>query len=531
MVKKVAVIGAGCSGLVAIKSCLEEGLEPTCFELSNDIGGLWRYTEKVEEGRPSIYRSVVMNTSKEMSCYSDFPMPDHFPNFLHNSKFLEYYRLYAEHFGLMKYINFKTRVCSVRKRPDFAATGQWDIITEKDGKRESATFDAVLVCSGRFTKPVFPIKSFPGLEKYKSKFMHSREYKHPDGFQGKRVLVVGIGNSGVDIATELSRVASQVFISTKRGGWIVSRLIDHGFPWDTWIHTRFKTWLRLSLPVSLVNWLITRRLNEWFDQEAYGLQRDSSLWKDPLANDDLPGCIFRGSVVVKPAAVEFGETSVTFEDGTQEDFDIIIFATGFSISFPFLEESVFTISDSTVSLYKNIFLPNLENPTLAFIGLSRPIGSILVASEMQTRWATRVFKGLNKLPPLEKCMEDIAKKSKVLTQRYGTLQGNTFQIEFIEYVDEIASEIGVKPNVFRLLLSDPRLALEVFFSACTPPQYRLTGPGKWDGARNAILTKWDRILKPMKTRVVKNKANSSPLLNMLGLLSLLVLVATIFICT
>lgn len=531
MVKSVAVIGAGCSGLVAIKSCLEEGLEPACFELSNDIGGLWRYTEKVEEGRASIYQSVVMNTSKEMSCYSDFPMPAHFPNFLHNSKFLEYYRLYAEHFGLMKYIKFKTRVCSVRKRPDFSASGQWDVVTEKDGKRESAIFDAVLVCSGRFTKPVFPIKSFPGLEKFKGKFLHSREYKHPDGFQGKRVLVVGIGNSGVDIATELSRVAAQVFISTKRGGWIVSRLIDHGFPWDTWIHTRFKTWLRLSLPVSLVNWLITRRLNEWFDQEAYGLQRDSSLWKDPLANDDLPGCIFRGSVVVKPAAVEFGETSVTFEDGTQEDFDIIIFATGFSISFPFLEESVFTISDSTVSLYKNVFLPNLENPTLAFIGLIRPIGSILVASEMQTRWATRVFKGLNKLPPLEECMEDIAKKSKVLTQRYGTLQGNAFQIEFIEYVDEIASEIGVKPNVVRLLLCDPRLALEVFFSACTSPQYRLTGPGKWNGARNAILIKWDRILKPMKTRVVKNKANGSPLLNMLGLLSLLVLVATIFMCT
>lgn len=119
----------------------------------------------------------------------------------------------------------------------------------------------------------------------------------------------------------------------------------------------------------------------------------------------------------------------------------------------------------------------------------------------------------------------------MITKRYGTLKGNAFQVDIIEYVDEIASEIGVKPNFFSLLVSDPKLALEVFFSCCTSPQYRLTGPGKWNGARNAILIKWDRILKPMKTRVVKNKANGSPLLNMLGLLSLLVLVATIFMCT
>uniref|UniRef100_A0A8C4WDE4 Flavin-containing monooxygenase n=1 Tax=Gopherus evgoodei TaxID=1825980 RepID=A0A8C4WDE4_9SAUR len=107
MAKRVAVIGSGVSGLTSTKCCLDEGLQPTCFERSDDIGGLWRFKEKVEEGRASIYQSVFTNSSKEMSCFSDFPMPEHFPNFLHNTRFLEYLKLYAKHFDLLKYIKFK----------------------------------------------------------------------------------------------------------------------------------------------------------------------------------------------------------------------------------------------------------------------------------------------------------------------------------------------------------------------------------------------------------------------------------------
>ncbi|XP_078499014.1 dimethylaniline monooxygenase [N-oxide-forming] 2-like [Lissotriton helveticus] len=529
MVKTVAVIGAGCSGLGAVKICLEEGLEPTCFEKSDEIGGIWRYKEEVEEGITSIYKSLVSNTSKEMSCYSDFPMPDDFPNYLPNSKFLEYFKLYAEHFGLMKHIRLRTKVCSVKKQPDFLTSGQWEVVTETDGKQESAIFDAVLVCSGRYVVPALSLESFRGIKRFKGKYFHSREYKHPDGFQGKKVLVVGVGNSGVDIATEISRVAAKVFISSNRGAWVISRLSEGGYPWDIWFTTRFKTWIRLSLPLFLVNWWIERFLNKRFDTSNYGLQRDSSLWKDPLVSDDLPLCIIRGFLSVKPGVAEFAENSVTFQDGTSEDIDIVILSTGFLFTFPFLDESVVKISNNKVLLYKQVFPPELEKPTLAFIGLIQPIGSILVTSEMQARWVTRVLKGLNKLPTVEEQRKELAWRSKMITKRYGTLKGNAFQVDIIEYVDEIASEIGVKPNFFRLLLSDPRLALEVFFSCCTSPQYRLTGPGKWDGARNAIMTKWERMLKPMKTRVVKSRSRRSPLSIVLGLLCLFALFTSIFL--
>ncbi|XP_023566027.1 dimethylaniline monooxygenase [N-oxide-forming] 2-like [Octodon degus] len=117
MAKTVAVIGAGVSGLISLKCCVDEGLEPTCFERTEDIGGLWRFKESVEDGRASIYKSVITNTSKEMSCFSDFPMPEDFPNFLHNSKLLEYFRIFAKKFDLLRYIQFQVFVLTGQSQP------------------------------------------------------------------------------------------------------------------------------------------------------------------------------------------------------------------------------------------------------------------------------------------------------------------------------------------------------------------------------------------------------------------------------
>ncbi|XP_040825958.1 dimethylaniline monooxygenase [N-oxide-forming] 4-like isoform X4 [Ochotona curzoniae] len=210
MAKKVAVIGAGVSGLTSIKCCLDEDLEPTCFERSNDIGGLWKYTETAEDGMTRVYWSLVTNVCKEMSCYSDFPFREDYPNFMIHSKFLQYLQEFAEHFNLLKYIQFKTTVCSVTKRPDFSTTGQWEVVTETEGKQQRAVFDAVMVCTGKFLSPCLPLESFPGIQKFKGKVLHSQEYRIPEGFRGKRVLVIGLGNSGGDIAVELSRTTSQI---------------------------------------------------------------------------------------------------------------------------------------------------------------------------------------------------------------------------------------------------------------------------------------------------------------------------------
>ncbi|XP_069823698.1 dimethylaniline monooxygenase [N-oxide-forming] 2-like isoform X2 [Dendropsophus ebraccatus] len=269
---KVAVIGAGVSGLTCIKCCLDEGLEPTCYERSDDIGGLWRFSNNVENGQASIYQSVVSNTSKELMCYSDFPYPEDYPNFVPNHKLLEYQRKYADEFHLLKYIRFRTAVISVRKSKDFGSSGQWSVTTEKDSKQETTIFDAVMVCSGHHTDPYYPLESYPGLKRFRGRYFHSREYKNPDQFKGKRVVIVGMGNSAADIAVDLSRTASQVFLSTRRGVWVIGRVYDHGYPWDICYNTRFETLKRNNLPMSIISRLTETKMNQWFCHENYGLQ-------------------------------------------------------------------------------------------------------------------------------------------------------------------------------------------------------------------------------------------------------------------
>ncbi|NWX63544.1 FMO5 monooxygenase, partial [Promerops cafer] len=492
--QRVAIIGAGASGLCALKCCLDEGLEPTCFERSKDIGGLWRFEECPEDGRASIYRSVIINTSKEMMCFSDFPIPEDFPNYMHNSKIMEYFRMYAQHFDLLRHIRFRTSVCRVSKRPDFASSGQWEVVTESKGKQEAAVFDAVLVCSGHHTDAHLPLSSFPGLEKFEGWYLHSRDYKSPQLFLGKRVVVVGIGNSGIDIAVELSHAAKQVFLSTRRGSWVLHRVADSGYPFDFSYISRFTQFLQNLLPPNIISFFLERKLNARFDHSLYGLKpKHRVLDQHPTINDDLPNRIISGRVQVKPNIREFTEASAIFEDGTREDVDAVVFATGYSFSFPFLEG--FEVVENQIPLYKFVFPPDLEKPTLAFIGLIQPLGAIMPVSELQCRWATRVFKA-PPCSPYSRCPRVKPSCSPSLpAHRYVKSQRHTIQVDYIPYMDELACQLGVKPNLLTLFLTDPKLAMEVAFGPCTPYQYRLRGPGAWAGARAAILSQRRRVVR------------------------------------
>ncbi|XP_065529066.1 flavin-containing monooxygenase 5-like [Lathamus discolor] len=303
----------------------------------------------------------------------------------------------------------------------------------------------------------------------------------------------------------------------------------------------------------------------------------------PTINDDLPIRIISGRVLVKPNIQEFTETSVIFEDGTREDIDAVVFATGYSFSFPFLKGCV-KVVENEISLYKFMFPPDLEIPTLAFIGLIQPLGAIMPISELQCRWATSIFKGKRdksplwlqpKPAPLESPKNregtvlgtadvghpscavllpgtlGIAEKWQGCAQmlkthpsdpsqwwsikyhplgmqgicwfclyhpltlpahRYMKSRQYAIQVDYIPYMDELACQVGVKPNVPTLFLTDPKLALEVAFGPCTPYQYRLRGPGKWAGAREAILTQRQRITKPLQTRLMEEHPSASTML-------------------
>lgn len=502
MSRRVAVIGGGSSGLACIKCCLDEGLEPVCFESSNDIGGLWRFKENPEPDRASIYNSVIINTCKEMMCFSDYPIPGHFPNFMHNSLIMDYFRMYAEHFQLTKHIRFQTRVLQVRQRPDFCRSGQWDVETEStNGGRERHVFDAVMICIGHHCHPNLPLHDFPGIDTFKGTAHHSRDYKTPEEWRGKKAVVIGIGNSGGDIAVELSRFTKQVFLSTRRGSWVLNRVGDDGLPLDM-LYNRAIVFLQKTLPYNTFCTLGENRLNKRFNHSLYGLKPKHRLMSQhPMVNDELPNRILSGTVRVKPNIKRIHGSSVEFTDGTvEEDIDLLVFATGYSFSFPFLASDVLSVSGNKASLYKYVFPPGLQRPTLAVIGLVQPLGAIMPISEMQARWATRVFQGLNKLPSMAAMLKDIKVKQETMAKRYVTSSRHTIQVDYVTYMDEISSEVGVRPNILKLLLTDPKVGLQVLLGPVSPYQFRLTGPGKWAGARQAILTQWERVAQAMKTR-------------------------------
>ncbi|KAK1795862.1 hypothetical protein P4O66_008973 [Electrophorus voltai] len=502
MARRVAVIGAGSSGLACIKCCLDEGLEPVCFESSDDIGGLWRFKENPDPDRASIYHSVIINTSKEMMCYSDFPIPAHFPNYMHNTYIMDYFRLYAERFQLMRYVRLQTKVLHIIPKSDFTQSGQWDIEMEDgDGKKEKHVFDAVLVCTGHHCHPNLPLKDFPGIDTFKGKYFHSRDYKTPEEWRHKRAVVIGIGNSGSDIAVELSRMTKQVFLSTRKGSWIRNRVGYRGIPLDM-TFTRVDQILASYFPHTVISHLVEKSLNKRFNHELYGLKPKHRAYSEhPTLNDELPNRIISGTVLVKPNVKEFRGSAVVFEDGTVEDhIDLVVFATGYTFSFPFLPAHVLSVTANKMPLYKYVFPPDLDKPTLAVIGLIQPLGAIMPISEMQARWATRVFKGVKKLPSQSAMLEDIKAKKETMAKRYVASQRHTIQVDYMAYMDELADQVGVRPSILWLLLTDPAIGFRVLFGPCTPYQYRLRGPGWWEGARRAILTQWERLATPLKTR-------------------------------
>jgi len=208
--KKIAVIGAGASGLPAIKSCLDEGLQPVCFERMEDIGGLWNWREKPKDGVSTVMKSTIINSSKETSFYSDFLVPDEYPNYMHNRKVLSYLRLYAKNFDLFKHIHFRSEIKRVSQAENFEETGRWklEIKDLESGLTRTEEFDGVMVCSGHHAEK--KIVHFPGQEEFEGKIVHTHDYTDHQGYEGKRVIVVGIGNSGADVSVELSKVCDQV---------------------------------------------------------------------------------------------------------------------------------------------------------------------------------------------------------------------------------------------------------------------------------------------------------------------------------
>jgi cation diffusion facilitator CzcD-associated flavoprotein CzcO len=419
----VGIIGAGVSGLTACKALSDFGVPHTAFEASDEVGGNWYFQNP--NGVSSAYRSLHIDISKPSISFRDFPMPDRYPDYPHHTHIFEWLRDYADAFALRERIRFNTRVERAERGPQ----GGWRI-TLDDGAQE--TFDALLVCNGHHWNPRSP--EFPGA--FDGPQIHSHDYIEPANpldLHGKRVLVVGIGNSAVDIVSELARktVADTVFLSTRSGAYVVPKYI-FGKPADQVVKTNPR------LPASAQRRL-ARVLPRIFSgrMEDFGLPTPNHNFLDahPTVSSELLGRLGAGDAVAKGDVAELLGDRVRFADGSIEPVDAIVYATGYNVSFPFFDPDFLAAPENVLPLYKRMLKPGLDD--LAFIGLGQPIPTIFPFSELQSKLAARWLSGDWAPPPEAEMVQEIRRDEAFHTGHFLNKPRHTMQLEWYAFEHEL----------------------------------------------------------------------------------------------
>ncbi|MBS0209598.1 MAG: NAD(P)-binding domain-containing protein [Planctomycetes bacterium] len=379
---RYCLVGAGSSGLTVAKNLLALGLPFDCFEREDDVGGNWYY------GRPasSVYASTHLISSKRYTEYTDFPMPAEYPPYPSHRQAWEYLRSYARHFDLYRHITFGVSIESIEP-----ADGAWRVVTS-DGR--SQVYRGVVIANGHNWDPRWP--DVPGT--FNGTLLHSCQYKTPDVLAGRRVLVVGGGNSGCDIAVEAAQHAAEVHLSLRRGYHYVPKFLL-GKPVDAcneWmLRKRLPLWLRRKISQVLLRLSVGR-------PESYGLPRpDHELYEThPIVNSQLPYFAGHGRIRVRPDLAEWCGNEVRFADGSQTPFDVVVCATGFKISFPFIDRRWLNCRDERPELYLNIFHPEFD--TLCVAGLLQPDSGQWGLVDYQAQLIARFFASLDNVATFDK---------------------------------------------------------------------------------------------------------------------------------
>ena len=301
----MCIIGAGSSGIAACQVLHARGIPFDCFETGSGVGGNWRYDN--DNGMSSAYRSLFINTSREMMEYASYPMPAEYPDYPHHTQIAAYFDDYVDHFGFRDRIRFRTEVTSVEPE----GGGRWTV-TLDDGT--AATYDAVMVANGHHWNPKPPEPAFPGQEEFRGEQLHSHHYREPDErFVDRNVLVLGIGNSATDIAVETSRVSKMTYLAMRRGAHVLPKYIA-GTPTDQ----LGPKWMS-HMPFAVTRSLFMRELKHvQGPMENYGLpEPDHKLGEaHPTISADLLPRIGHGRITPKPNIERLDAGSVHFVDGT-----------------------------------------------------------------------------------------------------------------------------------------------------------------------------------------------------------------------
>jgi cation diffusion facilitator CzcD-associated flavoprotein CzcO len=427
---KVCIIGAGSSGIAACQVLKARGIAFECFEKGSQIGGNWRYEN--DNGMSSAYRSLHINTSRRVMAFKTLPMPDHFPDYPNHFEMAAYFDEFADHFGLREEIRFRTEVVSVEP-----ADGEWEVTVEgEDGKRQADRYRAVLIANGHHWDPRWPEPAFPGSEEFGGEQIHVHHYREADVLRGKRVLVLGIGNSATDVAVESSRIADATFLAMRRGAYVLPKYLN-GKPIDETTNDFLS-----RFPISVQRFFSMRMLGiAAGSMTDYGLpEPDHKLFEaHPTVSSELLSRLGHGDVTVKPNIERFaGGRTTRFTDGSEEELDLVVYCTGYKMTFPFFEDGVFSSPDNRMPLYHRVV--SVERPGLYFIGFIQPLGPIMPLAEAQCEWVADLLADRAALPPAAEMKREIASEERKMAKRFVASKRHTVEVDFHPYLRQLRRE-------------------------------------------------------------------------------------------
>jgi hypothetical protein len=361
-------------------------------------------------------------------------MPDTLPDYPSHWQIAEYFDDFVDHFGLRERITFRTEVVKV-----VPARGRgWEVTlrsVDDPVAAETRHYDHVLVANGHHWDPRWPEPSFPGAEDFPGTQLHAHYYRTPDVLADKRVVVLGIGNSATDIAVESSRVAAETHLAMRRGAHVLPKYL-FGVPTD---HLTSSPLARGPFAMQKLGMKAMLRLAVG-RMSDYGLPEPDHdvLEAHPTISDDLLTRLGHGDISVKPNIDRFEGAKVFFTDGSAVEADVVVYCTGYRVSFPFLGDTVVRAEDNHVDLYRRVVSP--DHPGLYFIGLIQPLGAVMPLAEEQAHWVGELITGEVDLPPVAEMRRQVADYDRALRKRYVASKRHTIQVDAHEYRTELRRE-------------------------------------------------------------------------------------------
>ncbi len=521
---KVCVVGAGVSGVACAKELSQQGIAVDVYEMMPITGGVF--------GSYS-WKGGQFTSSTVFTWYSDFPIENR-QKFLTWREFLDYLEDYIDHFDLRASINLNCKVTAIEKKGD-----GWIVNVKKKNwsnghyfhpKQEVieedivSEYSHVIICSGLHNVPQMP--KVEGLDAFAGKVMHSNTYRDAEDFRGQRVVVVGAGESGSDIAHQVAKVAKSCTISMRSApGTLFPKFIQGNTPDirdDRLSYNLPRIWSSFILKVHR-NFYNSQKENpevfQWAAASNFN-NNQCSFNTNACKSFGIPEAVVNSGAVLKPSIVRADQEGVTYSDGTHTACDAIIFCTGYKATFSFLSEE---ISDKLLpvnNLWKNCVDPSIGE-TLLLIGFSRPQQiNLITVAEMQSRMAALLITKQRQLPSPAAMRQQILDDQGWMQKYYGVrYKKNPALIDYLYYLDKLSKFIGCEVPLWKALFKDPHLWLKLIFSSMNGAHYRLQGPG----------SNWEQSAKTIKqTPQFKNWKNATFRWSILSGLTIYSIVLSIF---